>query len=98
MTDTQLDMNAIQQAAAAALAAPADPVTSAVLEAHQCQTGCGRIANVILVRIADSDLDILCDVCAMMLYLSVADSIQMAEPVDQPAEPVDTEATQQDTP
>lgn len=73
--DQSIDLDAIQAAAAAALAAPIDAAPAGVYEAHQCQTGCGRLATVILVRIADSDLDILCDVCYLLMAMAVANAI-----------------------
>lgn len=80
MSATDIDMDAITAAAAAALAAPAETAPAGVYEAHSCQTGCGRLATVVLVRLADSDIDILCDVC----YLLMAQAIIAAIP-DTPA-------------
>lgn len=76
MSADQIDLEAIQAAAAAALAAPVENTPAGVFEAHSCQTGCGRLATVVLVRLADSDLDILCDVC----YLLMAQAIIAAIP------------------
>jgi hypothetical protein len=93
MTTSDLDMAAIMTAANDALAQDAGPPAGGVLAAHQCQTGCGRIANIVMVRIADSDLDILCDVCAMMFFLTLAQAVPDAAPVDDQAPAADTEAS-----
>lgn len=87
MTATpDIDLEQIQAAAAAALAAPATLDDKQALEAHQCQTGCGRLATVILVRLADSDLDILCDVCHLMMMLAVVEAIPAAPQLPDPVE------------
>lgn len=70
-------------AAAAALAAPIDNTPAGVYESHSCQTGCGRIATVVLVRLADSDVDILCDVCYLLMAATIASAIPEADQVDQ---------------
>jgi hypothetical protein len=85
MTTTDLDMAAIMAKANDALAQPTETTAAGVLAAHSCQTGCGRIANVVMIRLADSDLDILCDVCAMMMWLAVADAAVPATEVDDQA-------------
>jgi hypothetical protein len=78
MTDQAIDLDAIQAAADAALAAPPDVAPVAVEAAHQCQTGCGRLATVVVVRLADSDLDILCDVCFLLMATAIISAIPSA--------------------
>ena len=43
-----------------------------VLEAHQCQTGCGRIADAVLTQLDTSTVDILCNPCLMAMMMAVA--------------------------
>lgn len=94
MSTTDLDMAAIMAKANEALSQPAQVTAAGVLQAHQCQTGCGRIANVVMIRLADSDLDIMCDVCAMMMWLAIAGEVPVTEPLDQPVTvPDDAEST-----
>lgn len=81
MTEPSIDLAAIQAAADAALAADIPAEQPAVLEAHACQTGCGRLANVVMVRLADSDLDILCDVCWVTMALAIVAEIPVPEPL-----------------
>lgn len=80
MSTSDIDMAAIQAAADLALAADPNPDPSTVLEAHSCQTGCGRLANIVMVRLADSDLDILCDVCWVTMALAIVAEIPVPEP------------------
>lgn len=81
MTDQTIDVSAAMDAAAAALAQPAETTPAGVYAAHQCQTGCGRLATVVVVRLADSDLDILCDVCYMLMLAAIADAVQETAPL-----------------
>lgn len=79
-------VQAAMDAAAATLAQPAELVPAGVYEAHQCQTGCGRIADVVLVRLQDSDLDILCNICHLGMMMAIATMIPSPEDVAEPAE------------
>lgn len=81
MSEQTVDMAMIQAAADAALAADVPPAGTGVLEAHSCQTGCGRLANVVMVRLADSDLDILCDVCWVTMALAIVAEIPAPDPL-----------------
>lgn len=81
MSEQTVDMALIQAAADAALAADVPPAEAGVLEAHSCQTGCGRLANVVMVRLADSDLDILCDVCWVTMALAIVAEIPVPDPL-----------------
>ncbi len=45
---------------------------------HQCQNECGRIAQVIIVRIGDSSADFLCDTCNVTMWIAVAEQIAKA--------------------
>jgi hypothetical protein len=56
------------------------PVT--VLDAHQCQNGCGRIADVIIVTLADSAVDIFCQVCHLMMMMAVAADLPDTAPAE----------------
>jgi hypothetical protein len=85
MTDQAIDLDAIQAAAAAALAQPAEVTLAAVYEAHQCAAGCGRLATVVTVRLADSDVDVLCDVCYLLQAAAIMDAMPQAN--DLPADP-----------
>lgn len=78
MTDTAIDLAAIQAAADAALAAPADAAPAAIPAALQCETGCGRPLAIVLTWVADSETRILCDVCALLMFLKLADDIPAA--------------------
>lgn len=82
MTHQTVDLAAAVAAADLALAAPAEQPAAGVLEAHACQTGCGRLANVVMVRLADSDLDILCDICWVTMALAIVSEIPDPGSVD----------------
>lgn len=80
MTDT-IDLAAIQAAADAALAVPADAAPQPDIPAAlQCETGCGRPLNIVLTWVADSETRILCDVCALMMFLRLANDIPESLP------------------
>jgi hypothetical protein len=38
---------------------------------HQCQNGCGRPADTIIVNLTASDMDILCRTCTIMMFVAV---------------------------
>lgn len=69
MTDATYDQAAID----AALAAPADQLP--VYQAHQCQTGCGRLADAVLTQLDTSSVDILCNPCLMAMMFAVAQQL-----------------------
>jgi hypothetical protein len=51
-------------------AAPPDPERN-----HMCQDGCGRVAEVVIVRLSDSGVDILSDTCALAMWMAVAERV-----------------------
>lgn len=89
MTTHPLDLDAIQAAAAAALAAPDDTPATTLPAALQCETGCGRPLNIVLTWVADSETRILCDVCALMMFMSLAESMPDTAAVDETAATAD---------
>ena len=42
---------------------------------HMCQTGCGRPAEVVIVRLTESDTDILCDTCCLAMFTAIAQQV-----------------------
>jgi hypothetical protein len=78
VTDTTVDLAAIQAAANAALAAPADAPALQFPPQLECETGCGRPLNVVLTWVADSETRILCDVCALLMFMKLAEEIPAA--------------------
>jgi hypothetical protein len=42
---------------------------------HKCQNDCGRLAEVVIVRLSESETDILCDTCHLMMMMAVAQGI-----------------------
>lgn len=42
---------------------------------HMCQTGCGRPAEVVIVRLTESDTDILCDTCTVAMFVAIAQQV-----------------------
>lgn len=70
-----------QAAIDAALAAPADQLP--LYQAHACQTGCGRLADVVLTQLDTSTVDILCNPCLMAMMFAVAQ--QLPDPAELPA-------------
>jgi hypothetical protein len=87
MSEQTIDLDAIQAAAAAALAAPADEQAPPVPAALQCETGCGRPLNVVLTWVADSETRILCDICALLMFMKLAEEIPASLPSTGAAEP-----------
>jgi hypothetical protein len=79
VTDTTIDLAEIQAAADAALAAPPDPPAVQLPAALQCETGCGRPLNIVLTWVADSETRILCDVCALMMFMKIASDIDAGD-------------------
>jgi hypothetical protein len=96
--DTSAAVEAAMAAAADTLAQPAGMIPAGVYEAHQCQTGCGRIADVVLVRLADSDLDILCNICHLGMMMAIATQIPLPEDVAEPGETGETVQAPETTP
>lgn len=85
MTDQAVDMAAILAAANTALEAPAGDPAAGIPAELQCETGCGRPLNVVLTWVAASETRILCDVCALMMFMALAEAIPAAQPsTDQP--------------
>ena len=85
-TATDPAVQAAMDAAGAVLASPAETKLAEVYQAHQCQTGCGRLADVVLVRLDDSDLDILCNICHLMLMMAIANEIPVPDEIAEPAQ------------
>ena len=59
---------------------PSPEVIPAVVQAHECQNGCGRLADVVIVTLSDSAVDIFCGVCHLMMMLAVAQQLPDSEP------------------
>lgn len=38
---------------------------------HFCQTGCGQVADTIVVNLSTSDCDIQCRTCTVMMFVAV---------------------------
>ena len=57
------------------MATPLPPDALPVHEGHSCQTGCGRLADIVIIGLADSTVDIFCNPCALMMWLAVAAAI-----------------------
>jgi hypothetical protein len=51
-------------------AAPEDPPRD-----HMCQTGCGRRAEVMIVRLTDSEVDLQCDTCCLAMWVAIAEQV-----------------------
>lgn len=47
-------------------ATPASPVYD-----HECQNGCGRPADTVLVELTSSSVDIQCRTCTMLMFVAV---------------------------
>lgn len=59
--------------------AAAEPRT---FNAHDCENGCGRIADVVITTLADSGVSILCSPCHLAMMVAVAQGIAEAADLD----------------
>jgi hypothetical protein len=61
-----------------------------VFEAHQCQTGCGRLADIVITTLSDSGVEIFCQPCHLAFMMAVAMNAaqQLPDDVIDPALPV----------
>jgi hypothetical protein len=70
------------------VATPLAPEDRPIYAGHQCENGCGRLADTVLTSLTDSTVNILCNPCLMVMMVAVAQ-----EAADQmPAEPLPADA------
>jgi len=43
---------------------------------HMCQTGCGRMADIVVVQLATGECDIQCQVCHLMMMAAAVAQLQ----------------------
>lgn len=66
------------------MATPLEPQDLPIHDGHKCQTDCGRLADIVIIGLSDSTVDIFCNPCALMMWLAVAEQI----PAPDQAEPL----------
>jgi hypothetical protein len=57
------------------MATPLEPQDRPLYAGHECQNGCGRLADVVITTLADSGVEILCQPCHLVMMLAVAAAI-----------------------
>lgn len=38
---------------------------------HMCQTGCGQRAEIVVLRLTDSEVDIVCEACNLIMWAAI---------------------------